>query len=152
MGTSAGKLAEYRRRLRVAAATVLAVRMLAAAAGAGLVSFVLIAWVLGPMTPTVWLAVGWATVFAIVAGAVAWSIQATLSSCGGHGALGLVAQGEPALLSPLQTAYELRDADGFSRELVVAQRVGVLRSLEGSPARRSSLGTGSRSRRLRPSS
>jgi predicted translin family RNA/ssDNA-binding protein len=135
VGTSAGKLAEYRRRLRVAAATVLAVRMLAAAAGAGLVSFVLIAWVLGPMTPTVWLAVGWATVFAIVAGAVAWSIK-PLFRLGGHGALGLVAQGEPALLSPLQTAYELRDADGFSRELVVAQRVGVLRTLEGSPARR----------------
>lgn len=135
VGTSAGKLAEYRRRLRVAAATVLAVRMLAAAAGVGLVSFVLIAWVLGPMTPTAWLAVGWALVFSMVAGAVAWSLQPLLR-LGGHGALGLVAAEEPALLSPLQTAYELQDERGFSRELVVAQRVRVLRSLERSPARR----------------
>ena len=77
--------------------------MFAAAAGVGLVSFALIAWVLGPMSPTVWLAVGWALVFAMIACAIAWSIRPLLQ-LGGHGALGLVAAEEPALLSPLQTA------------------------------------------------
>jgi hypothetical protein len=118
----------------MAAATVLAVRMLAAAAGVGFVSFVLIAWMLGPMMPTVWLAIGWAVVFAMVAAAVAWSIQPLLRFRG-HGALALVAEEEPALLSPLQTAYELEDARGFSQELVIAQRLGVLQVLEGAPAR-----------------
>jgi len=135
VGTSASKLAEYRRRLRLAAAVVLSLRIVTAALGIGLVSFVLIAWVLGPMTPTVWLSVGWALVFATVAGAVTWAIRPLLR-LRDHGALGLVASHEPALLSPLQTAYELQATDGFSRELVVAQRVGVLRSLESSPARR----------------
>lgn len=114
---------------------MLALRVLTAALGIGLVSFVLMAWVLGPMTPTVWLALGWALVFAMVAGAIAWAVQ-PLRRLRGHGALGLVASEKPALLSPLQSAYELQDATGFSRELVVAQRVGVLRSLEDSPARK----------------
>lgn len=135
MASTAGKLAEYRRRLRIAAATVLAVRIVAAAAAVGLVSFVLIAWILGPMTPAVWLAVAWALVFAMVAGAVAWSIR-PLIRLRGHGALGLVAAEEPTLLSPLQTAYELQDVEGFSKELIVAQRVGLLRSLDASPARK----------------
>jgi hypothetical protein len=114
---------------------MLALRVAMAALGIGLVSFVLIAWVLGPMTPAAWLSIGWALVFATVAGAVAWAIR-PLMKLRDHGALGLVASQEPALLSPLQTAYELQESEGFSRELVVAQRVGVLRSLEGSPARR----------------
>jgi hypothetical protein len=114
---------------------MLALRIAMAALGIGLVSFVLIAWVLGPMTPAAWLSIGWALVFATIAGAVAWAIR-PLMKLRDHGALGLVASQEPALLSPLQTAYELQESEGFSRELVVAQRVGVLRSLEGSPARR----------------
>jgi len=135
VGSTAGKLAEYRRRLGVAAATVMVVRVVAAATAVGLASFVLIAWVLGPMTPAVWLAIGWALVFGMVTGAVAWSIQPLLE-LRGHGALGLVAAEQPALLSPLQTAYELQGAEGFSRELIVAQRLGLLRSLELSPARK----------------
>ena len=135
MGTTAGKLAEYRRRLRVAAATVIVVRVAAAAAAVGLASFVLMAWVLGPMTPAVWLAIGWAVVFGMVAAAVAWSLQPILK-LRGYGALGLVAAEEPTLLSPLQTAYELEATPGFSRELIVAQRVGLLRRLETSPARK----------------
>ena len=135
MGSSSGKLTEYRRRLRVAAATVLAVRIVAAAAAVGLASFVLVAWVLGPMTPLVWLCIGWAAVFGMTTGAVAWSIQPLLK-LRGHGALGLVAVGQPSLLSPLQSAYELQSERGFSRELVVAQRVRLLRSLEDSPARK----------------
>ncbi len=135
VGSTAGKLAEYRRRLRVAAATVLVVRVLAAASAVGLASFVLMAWVLGPMTPAVWLAIGWAVVFGMVAGAVAWSIQPLLK-LRGHGALGLVGAEQPALLSPLQTAYELQGERGFSRELIVAQRLGLLRNLELSPARK----------------
>jgi hypothetical protein len=114
---------------------MLVLRVVLAAAGIGLVAFVLIAWVLGPMTPAVWLAIGWSLVFATVAGAVTWAIQPVLR-LRHHGALGLVAAQEPSLLSPLQTAYELQEADGFSRELVVAQRVGVLRSLEDAPARK----------------
>jgi hypothetical protein len=135
VGSTAGKLGEYRRRLRVAAATVMLVRLGTAAGAVGLASFVLMAWILGPMTPPVWLAIGWALVFAMVAGAVAWSIQ-PLVELRGHGALGLVAAEEPGLLSPLQTAYELQGEPGFSRELIVAQRVGVLRNLELLPARR----------------
>lgn len=135
MGSSSGKLTEYRRRLRVAAATVLAVRIVAAAAAVGLASFVLVAWVLGPMTPLVWLCIGWAAVFGMTTGAVAWSIQPLLK-LRGHGALGLVAVGQPSLLSPLQSAYELQSERGFSRELVVAQRVRLLRSLDDSPARK----------------
>jgi len=135
VGSSAGKLAEYRRRLRAAAATVLALRLAASATAVGVATFVLMAWILGPMTPAAWLAVGWAVVFAMVAGAVAWSIRPLLQ-LHGRGALGLVAAEEPALLSPLRTAYELQGAEGFSRELVVAQRVGLLRSLEQSPARK----------------
>jgi hypothetical protein len=50
--------------------------------------------------------------------------------------LGLVAERHPSLLSPLQSAYELQTENAFSRELVVAQRVGLLRSLEGAPARK----------------
>lgn len=111
------------------------VRVVAAATAVGLASFVLIAWVLGPMTPAVWLAIGWALVFGMVTGAVVWSIQPLLE-LRGHGALGLVAAEQPALLSPLQTAYELQGAEGFSRELIVAQRLGLLRSLELSPARK----------------
>ncbi len=110
-------------------------RVVASAAAVGFVSFVLIAWVLGPLTPAVWLAVGWAVVFGMVAGAVAWSIQ-PLIKLRGHGALGLVAAEQPALLSPLRTAYELQAEPGFSRELVVAQRVGLLRRLDGAPARK----------------
>ncbi|MBW1905391.1 MAG: hypothetical protein JRJ24_08805, partial [Deltaproteobacteria bacterium] len=64
-----------------------------------------------------------------------WSIQPLLR-LRGHGALGLVAAGEPSLLSPLQSAYELEAERGFSRELVVAQRVGLLRALDASPARK----------------
>ncbi len=135
MGSSSGKLTEYRRRLRVAAATVLAVRIVAAAAAVGLASFVLVAWVLGPMTPLVWLCIGWAAVFGMTTGAVAWSIQPLLK-LRRHGALGLVAVGQPSLLSPLQSAYELQSERGFSRELVVAQRVRLLRSLDDSPARK----------------
>lgn len=130
-----GKLAQYRRRLRVAAVTVLAVRVTAAASAIGLATFVLMAWVLGPMTPAVWLAIGWAVVFAMVAVAIAWSIQ-PLIKLRGHGALGLVAAQQPALLSPLQSAYELQTEQGLSRELIVAQRVGLLRTLDGSPARK----------------
>lgn len=113
----------------------MALRMAASCAAIGLVAFVLMAWILGPMTPAAWLAVGWAVVFATIAGAVTWSIQPLLE-LRGHGALGLVASEQPALLSPLQTAYELQHAPEFSRELVVAQRVGVLRALERSPARK----------------
>jgi hypothetical protein len=135
VGSTTGKLAEYRRRLRVAAAMVLLIRICAAAAAVGLVSFVLVAWVLGPMTPAAWLAIGWALVFGMVAAAVAWSIQ-PLIGLRGHGALGLVAAEQPALLSPLRTAYELQEEQGFSRELIVAQRLGLLRRLEGAPARK----------------
>ncbi len=135
MSSTTGRLGEYRRRLRAAAATVLAVRLVAAAAAAGLVSFVLVAWVLGPMTPVVWICIGWAGVFAVIAAAVAWSIQ-PLRRLRGHGALGLVAAEQPTLLSPLQSAYELQAEGAFSRELVVAQRVGVLRALDASPVRK----------------
>jgi hypothetical protein len=114
---------------------VLLVRVCAAAAAVGLVSFVLVAWVLGPMTPAAWLAIGWALVFGMVAAAVAWSIR-PLIDLRGHGALGLVAAEEPTLLSPLRTAYELQVEEGFSRELIVAQRVGLLRRLEDAPARK----------------
>ncbi len=114
---------------------MLAARIVVAALAAGLVAFVLVAWLLGPMTPFVWLCIGWAVVFGLVAGAVAWSVQPLLA-LRGHGALGLVASEQPALLSPLQTAYELRAEPGFSRELVVAQRIGVLRALDHWPARR----------------
>jgi hypothetical protein len=48
----------------------------------------------------------------------------------------LVAAEEPSLLSPLQSAYELQGEQAFSRELVVAQRVGLLRALDASPARK----------------
>jgi hypothetical protein len=119
----------------VAVATVLAVRVAAAAAAVGLASFVLVAWVLGPMTPLVWLCIGWAVVFGMTTGAVAWSILPLLR-LRGHGALGLVAAQQPSLLSPLQSAYELQGERAFSRELVVAQRVRLLRALEDSPARR----------------
>ncbi|MBW2188146.1 MAG: hypothetical protein JRG93_00965 [Deltaproteobacteria bacterium] len=135
MGSTSGKLTEYRRRLRVAAATVLAVRIAAAAAAVGLASFVLVAWVLGPMTPLVWLCIGWGVVFGMTTGAVAWSIQPLLK-LRGHGALGLVAAEQPSLLSPLQSAYELQAERAFSRELVVAQRVRLLRALDESPARK----------------
>ncbi|MDH3202016.1 MAG: DUF4175 domain-containing protein [Myxococcales bacterium] len=130
-----GRLTRYRGRLRMAAATVLAVRVLVAASAVGLAAFVLVAWVLGPMTPVVWLCVGWAVVFGMVAAAIAWSLQ-PLRKLRGHGALGLVATEEPALLSPLQSAYELQTETAFSRELIVAQRLGVLRRLERSPARK----------------
>ncbi|MGB9340816.1 MAG: hypothetical protein WCB63_16340, partial [Polyangiales bacterium] len=116
MSSTSGRLAEYRRRLRVAAATVLALRIVAAAAAVGLASFVLVAWVLGPMTPLVWLCIGWGVVFAMTTAAVAWSIQ-PLRGLHGHGALGLVAAEQPSLLSPLQSAYELQDENAFSREL-----------------------------------
>jgi hypothetical protein len=113
----------------------MAVRLVAAAVAAGVASFVLVAWVLGPMTPVVWLCIGWATVFAVTAAAIAWAFK-PLRRLRGHGALGLVAAEEPTLLSPLQSAYELQHEGTFSRELVVAQRVGVLRSLDSSPARK----------------
>ncbi len=135
MSSTTSRLAEYRRRLRVAAATVLAVRVVTAAAAVGLASFVLVAWILGPMTPFAWLCIGWAAVFAMIAGAVAWSIQPVLR-LRQHGALGLVAAEQPALLSPLQSAYELQGAQVFSRELIIAQRLGLLRRLEASPARK----------------
>ncbi|MDH3654575.1 MAG: hypothetical protein OEN21_09925 [Myxococcales bacterium] len=135
MSSTTGRLAEYRRRLRVAAATVLALRVAAAASAVGLASFVLVAWVLGPMTPLVWLCVGWGVVFGMTTAAVAWSIQ-PLRGLRGHGALGLVAAEQPSLLSPLQSAYELQTENAFSRELVVAQRVRLLRSLDDSPARK----------------
>jgi hypothetical protein len=48
----------------------------------------------------------------------------------------LVAAGQPSLLSPLQSAYELQAERAFSRELVVAQRVRLLRALDTSPARK----------------
>lgn len=111
------------------------VRIAAAAAAVGLVSFVFVAWVLGPMTPFVWLSVGWAVIFGMTTGAVAWSIQPLLK-LRGHGALGLVAAEQPSLLSPLQSAYELQAEQAFSRELIVAQRVRLLRALEASPARK----------------
>ncbi len=114
---------------------MMAVRILAAAAAVGLASFVLVAWVLGPMTPLVWLCIGWGVVFGMTTAAVAWSIQ-PLRGLGGHGALGLVAAEQPSLLSPLQTAYELQQENAFSRELVIAQRVRLLRSLDDSPARK----------------
>jgi hypothetical protein len=135
VGSSSGKLTEYRRLLRVAAATVLAVRIAAAATAVGLASFVLVAWVLGPMTPLVWLWIGWGVVFGMTTAAVAWSIQ-PLVKLRGHGALGLVAAGQPSLLSPLQSAYELQAERAFSRELVVAQRIRVLHALDASPARK----------------
>ncbi len=135
MASTTGRLAEYRRRLRVAAATVLAVRITAAATAVGLASFVLVAWVLGPMTPLVWLCIGWGMVFGMTTAAVAWSIQPLLK-LRGHGALGLVAAEQPSLLSPLQSAYELQAERAFSRELIVAQRVGLLRSLDASPVRK----------------
>jgi len=128
-------LARYRARLRTAAATVLALRIAVSSVAVGVAAFVLVAWVLGPMTPIPWLCVGWAVVFAWVAGAVAWSLQ-PLRSLRGHGALGLVAEREPTLLSPLQSAFELQAEGVFSRELVVAQRVGLLRALEKAPPRR----------------
>jgi len=135
VGSTTGRLTEYRRRLRVAAAAVLAVRIAAAATAVGLASFVMVAWVLGPMTPQVWLCIGWGVVFGMIAAAVAWSIQPLLE-LRGHGALGLVAAEEPSLLSPLQSAYELQGEQAFSRELVVAQRVRLLRALDASPARK----------------
>lgn len=135
MGSTTSRLAEYRRRLRVAAATVLVVRAAAASVAVGLGSFVLVAWVLGPMTPFAWLCIGWAAVFGMIAAAVAWSIQPVLK-LREHGALGLVASEQPTLLSPLQSAYELQGEQVFSRELIVAQRVGLLRRLEASPARK----------------
>ncbi|MGB8224295.1 MAG: DUF4175 family protein [Polyangiales bacterium] len=135
MGSTTGSLAEYRRRLRLAAATVLAVRIVVAATAVGLASFVVVAWVLGPMTPVVWLCIGWGAVFAMTTAAVAWSIQPLLK-LRGHGAFGLVAAQQPSLLSPLQSAYELQNERAFSRELVVAQRVGLLRALDASPARK----------------
>ena len=95
-------------------------RIAAAAAAVGLASFVLVAWALGPMTPVVWLCIGWSVVFGMTAAAVAWSIQ-PLIELRGHGALGLVAAEQPALLSPLQSAYELQEEQAFSRELIVAQ-------------------------------
>ena len=119
----------------MAAATVLAVRVAAAATAVGLVSFVLVAWVLGPMTPLVWLCIGWGLVFGMITAAVAWSIRPALK-LRGHGAFGLVAAEEPSLLSPLQSAYELQTDNAFSRELVVAQRVRLLRTLDASPARK----------------
>ncbi|MGD8606893.1 MAG: hypothetical protein PVH21_06345, partial [Myxococcales bacterium] len=134
MGSTADRLASYRRELRVAAGAVLLLRLVVAAAAVGLISFVLVAWLLGPMTPFVWLCIGWSLVFGMVAGAVAWSLQ-PLRRLRGHGALGLVAAREPSLLSPLQSAYQLRGEEGFSRELIVAQRVGLLRSLEHTPVR-----------------
>jgi len=114
---------------------VLALRIAAAAAAVGLASFVMVAWVLGPMTPLVWVCIGWGVVFGMTTAAVAWSIQPLLR-LRGHGALGLVAAGEPSLLSPLQSAYELQAEQSFSRELVVAQRVRLLRALDASPARK----------------
>ena len=135
VSATTASLARYRARLRTAAAIVMAVRIIVAAGAVGLAAFVLVAWVLGPMTPIVWLCVGWGAVFAMAAVAVAWSLQ-PLKSLHGHGALGLVADEEPALLSPLQSAYELQEEHVFSRELVVAQRLGVLRALEHSPARK----------------
>jgi hypothetical protein len=135
VSSTTGRLAEYRRRLRVAAATVLAFRITAAAAAVGFASFVLVAWVLGPMTPLVWLCIGWGVVFGMTTAAVAWSIQPLLK-LRGHGALGLVAAEQPSLLSPLQSAYELQAERAFSRELVVAQRVRLLRVLDASPARK----------------
>jgi hypothetical protein len=119
----------------MAAATVLAVRVVVGACVAGLAAFVLVAWVLGPMTPVVWLCIGWAVVFGTIAAAVAWSLQ-PMRKLRGHGALGLVATQEPTLLSPLQSAYELQTETAFSRELIVAQRLQLLRSLERSPARK----------------
>lgn len=134
MGSTADKLASYRRELRLTAGAVLLVRLIVAAAAVGLTSFVLVAWLLGPMTPFVWLCIGWSLVFAMVAGSVAWSLQ-PLRRLRGHGALGLVAAREPSLLSPLQSAYELQAERGFSRELIVAQRLGLLRALERAPVR-----------------
>ena len=133
--STAGRLTRYRSRLRMAAATVLAVRLVVAASAAGLASFVLVAWVLGPMSSVVWLCIGWAAVFGMVAVAVGWSLQ-PLRKLRGHGALGLVANQDPTLLSPLQSAYELQTETVFSRELIVAQRIGLLRSLDRSPARK----------------
>jgi hypothetical protein len=135
VGSTADRLASYRRELRVAAAAVLTIRLAVAAAAVGLISFVLVAWLLGPMTPLVWLCIGWSLVFGMVAAAVAWSIQ-PLRKLRGHGALGLVAARDPSLLSPLQSAYELQGRQGFSRELIVAQRVGLLRALEHTPVRK----------------
>gem|GEM_PF-1117224 len=135
VGSTIGELAEYRRRLRVAAAAVLVVRIATAATAVGLVSFVLVAWALGPMTPFVWLCIGWGVVFAMTTAAVSWSML-PLRNLRGHGALGLVAAQQPSLLSPLQSAYELEAEYAFSRELVVAQRVRVLRALDDSPARK----------------
>ena len=135
MEPTTNKLTEYRRRLRVAATTMLAVRVATAAAAVGLATFVLVAWILGPMTPLAWLCVGWAAVFAMTAAAVGWSIQPFLK-LRKHGALGLVAAAQPSLLSPLQSAYELEGERSFSRELIVAQRIGLLRALEASPARK----------------
>ncbi|MDH3842948.1 MAG: hypothetical protein OES69_03350, partial [Myxococcales bacterium] len=135
MSSTAGRLTRYRGRLRMAAATVLAVRVVVGSCVAGLAAFVLVAWVLGPMTPVVWLCIGWAVVFGTIAAAVAWSLQ-PMRKLRGHGALGLVATQEPTLLSPLQSAYELQTETAFSRELIVAQRLQLLRSLERSPARK----------------
>jgi hypothetical protein len=135
VSSTTGRLAEYRRRLRIAAATVLALRITAAAAAVGFASFVLVAWVLGPMTPLAWLCIGWGVVFGMTTAGVAWSIQPLLK-LRGHGALGLVAAEQPSLLSPLQSAYELQAERAFSRELVVAQRVRLLRALDASPARK----------------
>ncbi|MEM7137174.1 MAG: DUF4175 family protein [Myxococcota bacterium] len=135
MSATTDDLGRYRSRLRWAATTVILVRLFVAAAVAGLVAFVLVAWALGPMTPMVWLCVGWAAVFGVVAAAVAWSFQ-PLRQLKNHGALGLVADRRPALLSPLQSAFELQTDHAFSRELVIAQRAGVLSTLEDLPARR----------------
>jgi hypothetical protein len=87
------------------------------------------------MTPLVWLCIGWGVVFGMTTAGVAWSIQPLLK-LRGHGALGLVAAEQPSLLSPLQSAYELQAERAFSRELVVAQRVRLLRALDASPARK----------------
>ncbi len=119
----------------MAAVLVMGVRVLVSALAVGLVAFVLIAWTLGPMTPLVGLSLGWAIIFGLTAAAIGWSL-APLRGLRGHGALGLVGQEEPALLSPLQTAFELQDDTRFSPDLVAAQRQSLLRDLEHQPARR----------------
>lgn len=135
MNAATARLDDYRRRLRWAAVTVLGIRLLAAAGACGLIAFAATAWLLGPMTPIGWLCIGWAAIFGATAWAVAWSLGPWLS-LREHGALGIVSMRDPELLSPLQSAFELAGETAYSKELVIAQRLGVLEALKPRPVRR----------------
>ncbi len=135
VSTPSVRLSEYRRHLRLAAASVIAVRLLVGASACGLLGFAVSSWLLGPMTPVPWLSIGWALVFAAIVGSIAWSIR-PWASLRHNGALALVGMREPRLLSPLLSAFELENDRAYSTELVVAQRLKILGDLEAWPPKR----------------